>query len=290
MAVETTPPLPTIAAPRPRRHWGDHLITALLTVFTIIVLFPVYWLVASAMKTELELFQIPPVWVPADPTLSHFERLFTGAFPTWFRNSAIVATATTAIALVIAALAAYSFSRFHFAGNRALSTLFLLIQLFPVAVIVIPLFILWTNLKLTNNYWSLIITYLVFSLPISTWLLIGFFNAVPVELEEAAMIDGSSRLGALMRITLPLSLPGLAATAIYVFLVAWNEFFFALTFMNSQEMRTVPVGLTSFFAEHSVDWGGLMAASTLASLPVVILFGILSRYFVQGLTSGAVKG
>jgi ABC-type glycerol-3-phosphate transport system permease component len=286
MSTPTThAPLP----PRPRRL-GDVVINVALGLFTLLVLFPIYWLVASAMKTELELFSIPPVWVPAEPTLDNFVRLFTGAFPTWFRNSAIVATATTAVALVFAALAAYSFSRFPFPGNRALSTMFLFIQLFPVAVIVIPLFILWTNLGLTNSYWSLIITYLVFSLPISTWLLIGFFNAVPVELEEAAMIDGSSRLGALLRITLPLSLPGIAATAIYVFLIAWNEFFFALTFMNSQEMRTIPVGLTSFFAEHSVDWGGLMAAAVLASLPVVILFGLLSRHFVQGLTSGAVKG
>jgi ABC-type glycerol-3-phosphate transport system permease component len=279
-----------VATGRSPARLGDRLILAALTAFTAVVLFPVYWLLASAMKSELELFSIPPAWWPAAPTLDHFARLFGGAFPTWFRNSAIVASATTGIALVVAALAAYSFSRFRFRGSRPLSTLFLLIQLFPVAVIVIPLFILWTNLKLTNTYWSLVITYLVFSLPIATWLLIGFFNAVPVELEEAAMIDGNSRLGALWRVTLPLSLPGLAATAIYVFLGAWNEYFFALTFISRQEMRTIPVGLTSFFAENSVDWGGLMAASVLASLPVVILFGLLSRYFVQGLTSGAVKG
>jgi multiple sugar transport system permease protein len=167
--------------------------------------------------------------------------------------------------------------------------MFLFIQLFPVAVIVIALFILWTNLALTNTYWSLIVTYLVFGLPVSTWLMIGFFNAVPVELEEAAMIDGTSRLGALVRVTLPLSLPGLAATAIYVVLLSWNEFFFVLTFTSSTEMRTIPVGLTSFFAERSVDWGGPVAA-VLAALPLVILFGMLSRYFVQGLTSGAVKG
>lgn len=273
-----------------RRRLGTWTINTVLTIFTVLVLFPFYWLLASAMKTQAELFAIPPVWIPADPTLNNFERLFYGAFPTWFRNSAIVATTTTLIGLLLAVLAAYSFSRFRFVGNRALSTMFLFIQLFPVAVIIIPLFILWTNLKLTDTYWSLVITYLVFGLPISTWLMIGFFNAVPIELEEAAMIDGCSRLSAMLRVTLPLTLPGLAATAIYVFLLAWNEFFFALTFTNSQQMRTIPVGLTSFFTENSVDWGGLMAASVLASLPVVILFGILSRYFVQGLTSGAVKG
>jgi ABC-type glycerol-3-phosphate transport system permease component len=275
---------------RTRRRLGAWALNATLTVFTALVLFPFYWLLASALKTNEELFHIPPVWVPAEPTLDNFVRLSTGAFPTWFRNSLIVAVATTLIGLVLAALAAYSFSRFPFPGSRALSTMFLFIQLFPVAVIVIPLFILWTGLQLTNTYWSLVITYLVFGLPVSTWLLIGFFNSVPVELEEAAMIDGCSRLGALIRVTLPLSLPGLAATAIYVFLLSWNEFFFALTFMNSTEMRTIPVGLASFFAEHSVDWGGLMAGSVLASLPVIVLFGVLSRYFVQGLTSGAVKG
>jgi ABC-type glycerol-3-phosphate transport system permease component len=277
-------------SPAARRRLGVWALNAALVAFTAVVLFPFYWLIASSLKAPAEMFHIPPLWVPADPTLDNFVRLFQGAFPTWFQNSAIVALSTTAIGLVLAALAAYSFSRFPVPGSRTLSTMFLFIQLFPVAVIVIPLFILWTNLKLTNTYWSLIVTYLVFGLPISTWLLIGFFNAVPIELEEAAMIDGSSRLGALVRITLPLSLPGLAATAIYVFLLAWNEFFFALTFMNSTEMRTIPVGLASFFAEHSVDWGGLMAASVLASLPVVVLFGLLSRYFVQGLTSGAVKG
>jgi ABC-type glycerol-3-phosphate transport system permease component len=277
-------------ASRLRREGGGWAINAALVLFTALALFPFYWLVSSAMKTDPELLHSPPIWVPEHPTLGNFQRLFAGAFPIWFRNSVVVATSTTVVGLSIAALAAYSFSRFTFRGNRALSTMFLFIQLFPVAVIIIPMFILWTDLKLTNTYWSLIITYLVFGLPISTWLLIGFFNAVPVELEDAAMIDGNSRLGAVVRVTLPLCLPGFAATAIYVFLLAWNEFFFAVTFMNSEKMRTIPVGLTSFFAEHAVDWGGLMSASVLATLPVVVLFGVLSRYFVQGLTSGAVKG
>jgi len=272
------------------RRLAGLLFYAALALFTAVVLFPFYWLLASSVKTQDQLFTIPPLWVPAAPTLGNFVRLFQGQFPTWFQNSLVVAVATTVTGLTLAALAAYAFSRFPFRGSRMLSTLFLFIQLFPVAVVIIPLFMLWTSLKLTNTYWSLIVTYLVFGLPISTWLLIGFFNAVPVELEEAAMIDGSSRLGALWRVTLPLSLPGLAATAIYVFLLAWNEFFFALTFMNSTEMRTIPVGLESFFAEHSVDWGLVMAGSVVASLPVVVLFGLLSRYFIQGLTSGAVKG
>ncbi|HZQ99117.1 MAG TPA: carbohydrate ABC transporter permease [Chloroflexota bacterium] len=272
------------------RRLAGLLFYAVLALFTAVVLFPFYWLLASSVKTQDQLFTIPPLWVPTAPTLGNFVRLFQGQFPTWFQNSLVVAVATTVIGLTLAALAAYAFSRFPFRGSRTLSTLFLFIQLFPVAVVIIPLFMLWTSLTLTNTYWSLIVTYLVFGLPISTWLLIGFFNAVPVELEEAAMIDGSSRLGALWRVTLPLSLPGLAATAIYVFLLAWNEFFFALTFMNSTEMRTIPVGIESFFAEHSVDWGLVMAGSVVASVPVVVLFGLLSRYFIQGLTSGAVKG
>jgi len=275
---------------RARRRLSDWLLNTLLVGFTIVVLFPFYWLLVSSLKTQDQLFQIPPLWIPTAPTFDNFVRLFQGRFPVWFQNSAVVASATTLLGLTLAALAAYSFSRFPFPGNRALSTIFLFIQLFPVAVVVIPLFILWTNLKLTNTYASLIVTYLVFGLPVSTWLLIGFFNAVPAELEEAAMIDGSSRLGALWRVTLPLALPGLAATAIYIFLLSWNEFFFALTFMNSTDMRTIPVGLSSFFAEHSVDWGLVMAGSVVASLPVIVLFGALSRYFIQGLTSGALKG
>ena len=275
---------------RARRRLSDWLLNTLLVGFTIVVLFPFYWLLVSSLKTQDQLFQIPPLWIPTAPTFDNFVRLFQGRFPVWFQNSAVVASATTLLGLTLAALAAYSFSRFPFPGNRALSTIFLFIQLFPVAVVIIPLFILWTNLKLTNTYASLIVTYLVFGLPVSTWLLIGFFNAVPAELEEAAMIDGSSRLGALWRVTLPLALPGLAATAIYIFLLSWNEFFFALTFMNSTDMRTIPVGLSSFFAEHSVDWGLVMAGSVVASLPVIVLFGALSRYFIQGLTSGALKG
>jgi multiple sugar transport system permease protein len=275
---------------RARRRLSDWLLNTLLVGFTVVVLFPFYWLLVSSVKTQDQLFQIPPLWIPTAPTLDNFVRLFQGRFPVWFQNSAVVASATTLLGLTLAALAAYSFSRFPFPGNRALSTIFLFIQLFPVAVVVIPLFILWTNLKLTNTYGSLIVTYLVFGLPVSTWLLIGFFNAVPAELEEAAMIDGSSRLGALWRVTLPLALPGLAATAIYIFLLSWNEFFFALTFMNSTDMRTIPVGLSSFFAEHSVDWGLVMAGSVVASLPVMLLFGALSRFFIQGLTSGALKG
>lgn len=275
---------------RTQRRVGDWVLNGVLVGFTAVILFPFYWLLASSVKTQDQLLRAPPLWIPTAPTLDNFDRLMHGSFPAWFQNSVVVASATTVVALTFAALAAYSFSRFPFPGSHALSTMFLFVQLFPVAVVVIPLFILWTNLKLTDTYWSLIITYLVFGLPIATWLLIGFFNAVPVELEEAAMIDGSSRLGALWRITLPLAVPGLAATAIYIFLLAWNEFFFALTFMNSTAMRTIPVGLTSFFGEHSVDWGLVMAGSVVASLPVVILFGLLSRYFVQGLTSGAVKG
>ncbi|MGI9146567.1 MAG: carbohydrate ABC transporter permease [Chloroflexota bacterium] len=275
---------------RVQRRVGNWLLNGVLVGFTAAILFPFYWLLASSVKTPDQLLRAPPLWVPTAPTLDNFDRLMRGSFPAWFQNSVVVASATTVVALTFAALAAYSFSRFPFPGSQALSTIFLFVQLFPVAVVVIPLFILWTNLKLTNTYWSLIITYLVFGLPIATWLLIGFFNSVPVELEEAAMIDGSSRLGALWRITLPLAVPGLAATAIYVFLLAWNEFFFALTFMNSTAMRTIPVGLTSFFGEHSVDWGLVMAGSVVASVPVVVLFGLLSRYFVQGLTSGAVKG
>ncbi|HLZ24787.1 MAG TPA: carbohydrate ABC transporter permease [Ktedonobacterales bacterium] len=275
---------------RLQRRGVAWLLNGTTVVFTALVLFPFYWLLASSLETPDQLFRIPAVLVPTAPTFDNFDRLLHSSFPHWFQNSAVIASATTLLALTLAALAAYSFSRFTFRGNRELTTMLLFVQLFPVAVVVIPLFILWTNLRLTNTYWSLIVTYLVFGLPISTWLLIGFFNAVPVELEEAAMIDGASRLGALWRVTLPLCVPGLAATAIYVFLLAWNEYFFALTFMNSTDMRTIPVGLTSFFAEHSVDWGLVMAGSVVASLPVVILFGLLSRYFVQGLTSGAVKG
>jgi multiple sugar transport system permease protein len=204
-------------------------------------------------------------------------------------NSVFVASMTTLIGVAVAVPAAYAFSRFRFPGKNGLFYGVLLRNMFPAVIFLIPLFIMMRNLHLVNTYASLIITYMTFGLPLSIWLLKGFYDNIPVQLEQAARIDGASRFQAFIRVVMPLSAPGIVATAIYSFILAWNEYVYALTFITSNDRLTVPVGLQRFFAENATDWPGLMAAAFIMSVPVVVLFLVLQKYFVRALTEGAVK-
>ncbi len=204
-------------------------------------------------------------------------------------NSLCVATCTTVLGVIIAVPAAYAFSRFRFPGRQLLFYSVLLRNMFPGVVFLMPLFILMRWLHLVNNLASLILTYLTFGLPLSIWLLKGFYDNIPAQLEQAARIDGASRFQAFLRVVMPLSSPGIIATAIYSFIGAWNEYVYALTFLNSKSRLTLPVGLQRFFTEYATNWPGLMAASFIMSVPVVVMFLILQRYFVRALTEGAVK-
>ena len=271
---------------------GRWIFLAFLLAFTAL---PMLWIVSTSIKTEFAATQQPPTWIPAEPTLNQYTTLLSPTSPTgqqflgYIRNSVIVSTATTILGLLVAVPAAYAFARFNFPGRDALFFSVLIRNMFPVVVFLIPLFILMKNLRLIDTYFSLILTYLTFGLPLSIWLLKGFYDNIPPELERAARIDGATRFQAFWKIILPLSAPGLVATAIYAFIQGWNEYVYARTFINSEQRMTMPVGLERFFTEYASNWPGLMAASFIMSVPVVVLFLVLQRHFVRALTEGAVK-
>jgi multiple sugar transport system permease protein len=250
---------------------------AFLLAFTAL---PMVWMFSTSIKTEFAAIQQPPTWIPGEPTFEQYRTLLSPdnrrgqQFLGFLRNSIWVSSATTALGLFVAVPAAYAFSRFNFPGREPLFFSVLVRNMFPVVVFLIPLFIL---------------TYLTFGLPLSIWLLKGFYDNIPAELERAARIDGATRFQAFWKIILPLSAPGLVATAIYAFIQGWNEYVYARTFINSEQLMTMPVGLEKFFTEYASNWPGLMAASFIMSVPVVVLFLVLQRHFVRALTEGAVK-
>lgn len=273
-------------------RWGGRLFLALLLIFTAL---PMVWMVLTSIKTQFAAMQYPPQWWPAEPTLDNYRRLLDPRnsvghdFLVYFWNSTKVAVLTTVIGVVIAVPAAYAFSRFRFPGRTPLFFAVLLRNMFPAVVFLMPLFLLMRWMGLVGSHWSLVLTYLTFGLPLSIWLLKGFFDNIPVQLEQAARIDGATRFQAFLLIVMPLSMPGIIATSIFSFIGAWNEYVYAVTLLNNKDMLTLPVGIQRYFAEFATDWPGLMAATFLMSVPVVALFLFLQKYFVRALTEGAVK-
>jgi multiple sugar transport system permease protein len=265
---------------------------AFLLIYAVV---PMAWMLSTSLKSQLAALQQPPVWIPKNPTLEQYRTLLSPYsdigqdFLRYLRNSLWVSTATTVLGVLIAVPAAYGFSRFNFPGKNALFFSILVRNMFPLVVFLIPLFIMMQNLGLVNTHASLIITYLTFGLPLSIWLLKGFYDNIPPQLEQAARIDGATRFQAFILIVMPLSSPGIIATAIYAFIQAWNEYVYAVTFLNNDRLLTLPVGLQRFFTEYSTNWPGLMAASFIMSVPVVTLFLVLQKYFVRALTEGAIK-
>jgi multiple sugar transport system permease protein len=263
-----------------------------LLAFAVI---PMVWMLSTSLKGQFAALSQPPEWIPSHPTLEQYQTLLspTGTvgpvFLRYFLNSMIVSASTTVLGVLIAIPAAYAFSRFQFPGRDVLFFAVLVRNMFPVVVFLIPLFILMRALHLINTHWSLILTYMTFGLPLSIWLLKGFYDNIPEELERAARIDGASRFKAFWLIIMPLSSPGIIATAIYAFIGAWNEYVYALTFLNSENLLTLPVGLQHFFTEFATNWPGLMAAAFIMSVPVVVMFMLLQKQFVRALTEGAVK-
>ena len=266
----------------------------LLTLLVILILWavlPFFWMVSTSFKTTEETYTVPLVWIPRYPTIKNFLYVVKRApFLTYFRNSVVVAVSTTVIAIILASLAGYSFSRFKFLGGHTLLLIFLITQMFPGALLIIPLFQIIKALKLLNTLYALILSYITFSLPLCTWLMKGFFDQIPQELEEAAMIDGCSRVSAMVRVIFPLALPGVMAASIFSFIGAWDEFIFALIFTSTDKVRTLPVGLQRFITAYEIYWNHLGAASVLTTIPVVILFLFIQRHMVKGLTAGSVKG
>jgi multiple sugar transport system permease protein len=263
----------------------------LLIPFMIFVLFPFYWVIVTSFKTTSQISRRASIFWPDPATLDQLKGLVTATpFPTWFTNSMVVAAASTAISVSVAALAAYALARLKFRGAGVLTAFLMITYLLPGTLIFIPLYQTLTNLGLINTYGALIATYPTFLVPFATWVMLGFFRSIPAELEEAAMIDGASRLYAFWRIMLPLSAPALLSVTLFAFSNAWNEFLFAFVFITSESLRTLPIGLQSMVIGDILPWGQLMAASLLTAIPIAILYAFAQRFLVEGLTVGGVKG
>ena len=267
------------------------IIYILLFLFVIFAVFPFLWMVSTSLKNNKELFTIPPTIIPSEFNFdSYMKILKESKFGLYFWNSIKVAGLTTVLAMSVSIMAGLGFSRFIFRGQNFLRTLLLVAQLFPLVLLVTPYYSIMSSLKLIDTHASLILAYASFTIPFSVWMLTNYFSALPGELEEAAMIDGCSQGKALIKVTIPLSVPGIVATAINSFILAWNEFLFANTFINSPTLRTLPIGLRSFMGEFSIEWNVLMAGSVICTIPVVIMFIFLQKKIVAGMTNGAVKG
>lgn len=272
----------------PRTVWWSYF---LLAWFVVFCLFPLAWMVSTSLKPLEDTYVTPPAWWPARPTLVAYSNIWRiQSFGRYFLNSCIVAGLTTIGSLFLATLAGYGFSRFQFRGARALMAFTLTTQMFPGVLLVIPYFALSSKVGLFDTYEVLILAYTSFALPFCVWMLKGFFDSVPRELDEAALMDGASRLGAFFRVIVPLAAPGIIATSIFSFLVAWNEFLFAVALTSSPNMQLVTAGIVSNIGQFRVQWNDLMAAAVVATVPIVVLYAFCERYLVAGLTAGAVKG
>lgn len=274
-----------------RQRTGVAVRLLILLPIMIFVLFPFFWVIITSLKTTPQISQRTSIFWPSPFTLDQYWSLIQRTpFLIWFRNSVIVAAVSTVISVALASLGAYALSRLKFLGAGALTTFLLITYLLPGTLLFIPLYQTLTSLGLINSYGALLVTYPTFLLPFATWVLIGYFRSIPVELEEAAMIDGASRLYTFLRITLPLAAPALLSVTLFAFTNAWNEFLFAFVFITSESLRTLPIGLQSMVVGDILPWGELMAASLLTAIPVVILYTYAQRFLVEGLTVGAMKG
>lgn len=260
-------------------------------LFSALMAFPLYWMLLTAFRPATEIYADPPRFWPDHLTLEHFRRaLGTPTFWSNVRSSVLIGAGTVLVSLLIGTLAAFALARFSFAGRRALVLVILGVQMIPLAGLIIPVYLLLSDAGLTDSLPGVILTYLVFMLPFTVWLLRGFIVAIPVELEEAAMTDGCTRLGAFRRVVLPLLAPGLVATSIYALVQAWNEYVLAYVLLSSNDKQTLSIWLLSFQTSFGTDYGGLMAGATLTALPVAVFFALVQRRIGSGLATGAVKG
>ena len=274
----------------PRPAAGTAALVALQVALALFVLVPFLWMVSVSLKPATEPFAIPARMWPAEPTLDNYVAAFRPEFRTYFVNSLIVSLSTVAITVTLGLLAAHAFTRAKLVVVSGFLSLVVLAQMFPHAAIIIPIYKMMRAADLLDTRVSLVVAYVSVTLPVAIWMLRGFLARLPESLEEAASIDGAGPLRVFWEIVVPLARPGIVATAVYVLIVTWQEFLFALSFTSSREMRTLPVGMNDFIGQYGIRYGELMASSVLISVPVVAVFFFLQRYFVAGLTAGAVKG
>ncbi|HEX5689098.1 MAG TPA: ABC transporter permease subunit, partial [Roseiflexaceae bacterium] len=294
-AIRSNGPAGQRAQPMLKRHQREQLgvVARSLAILPLLffVLFPFYWIIITSFKTDLQIQQYASIFWPEPWTLEQFQTLLEKTpYLTWFRNTVIVATSSTVLSVALAALAGYALARLKFLGANTLTTLLLITYLLPGSLLFIPLYQILVNLQIINSHAALIATYPTFLMPFATWVMLGYYRSIPVDLEDAAMIDGATRLGAFWRITLPLAAPALLSVTLFAFTNAWNEFLFAFVFITSESLKTLPVGLQLLVFGDILPWGMLMGASLLMAIPVMIVYIYAQRYLVEGLTAGSVKG
>ncbi len=258
----------------------------------LVVVFPLIWMILTSVKPQAELFRIPPTLGPETITFEHYWRLLTETpFLLYFRNSMVLAVTTTVVVIVLGTLGAYSLVHFRYRGREALATLVLFTYLMPSVVLIIPLYLMMVELGLANTLASLVIAYTTFALPYALWLLRSFMAGIPEDLESAALVDGASRMGAFVDVILPQALPGIVSTALFTFILCWNEYLFALVLVNSDRVRPLTAGtMNMLITAFNIDWSLLMAASVMMSLPLIIIFTFLQGTLTKGFGAGAVKG
>jgi ABC-type glycerol-3-phosphate transport system permease component len=277
-----------VSARHRRRRLGLY---AGAVVLALVGAFPLFWMLSTSLKPSGEIFATPPRMIPARPTLDNFGRLLTEtSFLTYFRNSVTVSLTAVLLTLAVSSLGAYGLTRFSFRGRDKVAGLILTTYMFAPVMIIIPFYILVKQLGIVNTHLALVLSYTTFCLPFCLWLLRAFFQSIPLELEEAALVDGAGRGRAVWYVVLPLALPGLIATGIFTFILAYNDFLFSMVLITSEELKTLPVGVNDLFNATIVDWGMIMAAGVMITAPAVVFFAGVQRYLVQGWGAGGVKG
>ena len=272
-----------------RRRLGMLVRTILAWSVILLINFPLLWMISSSLKNDRENNSLPLTILPREIELGNYARVLTGDFWMWALNSLIVASGTVVLVIVVATLAAYSLTRYTYRGRNALASVVLFTYLFPPVLMLVPIFLIITHLGLSNTRLALILATTTFALPFALWLLRSYFLSVTMDTEEAAMIDGASRFQAFFEIVIPQVSPGVISTAIFTFIIAWDEYLFASVFISSPERKTLPIGIAGYANELTAEWGILMAASVAAAVPVLILFAFLQRRLLPDLNAGSTK-
>ena len=263
---------------------------SILVIMTFLIFVPIFWMISTSLKTEAVMFDTPIELIPSDPTLDSYKNLWSAyPFLTYLRNSVLVVSAATFFSVTISTIAGYGISRFKFRGRSFYMSFLLATQLFPSIMLLIPYYKTFKTLNLLDSLYGLVIVYISFTIPFCTWMMRGYFAGISKDLDQAAAIDGAGRIRVFTSVILPIAWPGVAATAIYAFIAGWNEYLFAMAFINTDTHKTVSLGIGQLIGEYRILWGELMAGALYALIPMAVIFIFFNRYLVSGLSAGAVK-